>query len=98
MPDHDLIEAVGINEAGSLWVKPATATLPYIYREAAEVHWDVSHRYLYSPRPRDWSYGQWYRHIIDIAASQGVHLRPSTATRWVNIDPVLQQEIQDSSL
>lgn len=96
MPTVDFIEAVGINEVGSLWVKPLTATFPYIYREAAEVHWDVSQGRLYSPTPREWSYGQWYRHIIGAALSQGVELRLAPATRWADIDPALQQEIQGS--
>jgi len=50
----DLIEAVGIDESGSLWVKPATATFPYIYREAMEVHRDAERACLYSPKPRKW--------------------------------------------
>ena len=51
----DSVEAVGIGEAGSLWVKPAAATIPLIYREAMEVHWDPTRLRLYSPKPRKWS-------------------------------------------
>lgn len=49
----DTIVAVGIDEDGSLWVRPATATFPYIYREAMGVHWDAGRRRLFSPKPRE---------------------------------------------
>src|SRR5437879_9818828 len=49
----DEIEAVGIEGNGSLWVKPATSTFPFIYREAMEVHWvDEGGRYT-DPRPEE---------------------------------------------
>jgi hypothetical protein len=33
------IEAVGIDDGGSLWVKLGAVALSLIYREAMEVHW-----------------------------------------------------------
>ena len=38
----DEIEAVGIDHAESLWVKPSTASFPLIYREAMQVQWDAN--------------------------------------------------------
>jgi len=70
----DEIEAVGIEGNGSLWVKPATSTFPFIYREAMEVHWDDERRCLYSPKPREWSYLRWFRQIRDAARDQGTEL------------------------
>ncbi|MBE9555818.1 MAG: hypothetical protein IMF08_03090 [Proteobacteria bacterium] len=48
----DQIEAVGIDGNGSLWVKLAASTFPYIYREAMEVQWDADRLCLFSQRPR----------------------------------------------
>jgi hypothetical protein len=87
----DLIEAVGIDESGSLWLKPATATFPYIYREAMEVHWDVERKRLYSPKPREWPYPVWFRQIRDAAREQGVDLQLDPTTAWTGIAPELQQ-------
>lgn len=86
----DVIEAVGIDEGGSLWVRPATATFPYIYREAMEVHWDAERACLYSPKPREWPYTAWFRHIRDAAREQGVDLKLDPATAWVGVDPELR--------
>jgi Integron Cassette Protein Hfx_Cass5 len=87
----DVIEALGIDEGGSLWVRPATATFPFIYREAMEVHWDAQRLCLYSPKPREWSYTAWFRQIRNAAREQGVDLRLGPATTWNGIDPELQK-------
>lgn len=70
----DTIEAVGIDEGGSLWVKPAVATFPLIYREAVEVHWNAERQRLYGPKPSEWTYVAWFRQIRNAAREQGVEL------------------------
>jgi hypothetical protein len=89
----DAIEAVGIDEGGSLWVKPATATFPYIYREAMEVHWDAERLCIYSPKPREWSYARWFKQIKDAAREQGVELALDQTTSYSRIEPSLQQAL-----
>ena len=89
----DPIEAVGIDETGSLWVKPTTETFPYIYREAMEVHWDEKRRCLFSPKPRRWSYADWFKQMSDAARAQGVTLTVAQTTKWSNVDADLQQRI-----
>jgi hypothetical protein len=94
----DTIAAVGIDDGGSLWVKPATATFPYIYREAMEVHWDAERLRLYSPKPREWSYVRWFKQIRDAAREQGVQLEVGRTTSWAGIDPELWQAMTDDEL
>jgi hypothetical protein len=93
MMQTDAIEAIGIDDGGSLWVKPATATFPYICREAMEVHWDAPRPCLYSPKLREWPYAAWFKQIRDAAREQGVDLRLAPETAWAGIDPELQQAI-----
>ena len=89
----DMIEAVGIDEGGSLWVKPAAATFPYVYREARDVHWDAEQLRLYSPAPRAWPYAAWFSQIREAARSQGVELKLGDTTCWSGIDTDLQQAL-----
>ena len=89
----DTIVAVGIDEDGSLWVRPATAIFPYIYREAMGVHWDAERRRLYSPKPREWSYARWFKQIRDAAGAQGVDLALRATTSWTGVDPVVRQAL-----
>jgi hypothetical protein len=89
----DVIEAVGVEDDGSLWVKPAAATFPYIYREAMEIHWDAERLRLYTPKPRQWSHVDWFKQIRNAARLQGVRLTLEQTTSWLNVDADLQQAI-----
>ncbi|XOV72149.1 MAG: hypothetical protein ACFHW5_02925 [Verrucomicrobiota bacterium] len=77
----DPIAEVAIDEQGRLLITPTSNTYPMIYREGTEVHWDSKGRYLYSPKPREWSYLDWFKHIVDTVGD----LTLSTGTRWKNI-------------
>jgi hypothetical protein len=90
----DDIEMVGVDANGSLWIKPATSTFPFIYRAAMEVHWDEKRRCLYAPAPRDWSYLRWFGQIVDAVRSEyHTELRIAPTTSWDNVDRNLQLEI-----
>lgn len=96
LPTTDAIEAIGIDERGSLWVKPVTVDFRHIYRTAMEVHWDEARRTLYSPRPREWSHVRWFRQIRDAAIGEyRVELIVTPDTVWSNIDPGLRRAISE---
>ena len=63
-----------------------------IYREAAEVHWDNNKLFLYSPKPREWSYFDWYKHILKVA---NCNLLLTKNTVWTNIPLALKDQIED---
>ena len=88
--DTDKITEVAIDSEGRLLVFPASNTYPMIYREAVEVHWDAVGRFLYSPKPREWSYLHWFQHIIEVAG--GLALSPDT--RWTNVPEELRREAE----
>ena len=82
---EDKISEVGIDEEEQLFVKPETQKFPFIYRESMQVSWDSKNRCLYSPRPIDWSYVDWFKQIIKASKAQGFTLRISEETVWNNI-------------
>ena len=90
----DFITEVGIDEQERLYVRPSIATFPYIYREAVEVHWEPVRHHLHSPKPREWTYLQWFQHIIGAAALQSYDLRLTPSTTWTNIPSELSAEMQ----
>lgn len=67
--------------------------LPYIWLEAMEVHWDDQKGWLYSPRPREWSYADWYRQILAAAREQGCDLRITSDTAWSGVPEAVREEI-----
>ena len=89
----DDIAEIGIDDEQRLFVRPATATFPHIYREALDVHWDAARRHLHSPMPREWTHLQWFQHIIGAAAIHSHDLRITPATLWTNIPAGLRDEI-----
>ena len=91
--EHDHIIEVGIDGKERLYVKPAKVKFPYMYREAVEVNWNESNSYLYSPKPRKWSYFDWYNHILGAAKLQGCELQLTENTIWNNVSPQLKSEI-----
>ena len=88
--ERDEIIEIGIDNKERLYLKPLSKKFPYIYREAAEVNWDPKGNLLYSPKPREWSYLDWYKHIVDVAASQACELFLSHNTNWINIQDELK--------
>jgi len=91
----DLIAKIEIADDGRLCIWPTAERFDLIYRSAAEVHWDQSGKFLYSPKPREWSYLDWFKHIAAIALDEyGVRLKTSSRTDWVNMQPELKADIE----
>ena len=79
---EDFITIVEIDSTDRLHIKPGFEKFTMIYRTATEVHWDNEKSTLYSPKPRDWSYLEWYLHIVGVAKSE-----------WINISEDLKNKI-----
>lgn len=90
----DTIEAIGIDLEGSLWVRPRWTEFPMIYREAREVGWDHAQRHLYAPKPREWSYVDWFLHILSTVRETGTELRLTPETEWVGISAELRRGLE----
>lgn len=95
---RDPLSEIGIDGDGKLYVVPASAKFPFIYREAMQVEWNAEQNHLCSPSPREWSHLQWFKQIIHAAAEQGVQLHLANSTVWKNISAELQQQIMSLSL
>lgn len=95
--EHDQIIEVGIDSKERLYVKPAKMKSPYMYREAVEVNWSESNSCLYSPKPRSWTYLEWYIHILGAAKLQACELHLTDKTIWNNVSTQLKNEILNSA-
>lgn len=90
----DKIINIEIDNSGRLHIKPEKEKFIMIYRTATEVHWDERKLTLYSPKPRDWSYLDWYKHIVKVAETEClVKLQLTDITVWINIPIDLKNEI-----
>ena len=90
--ERDHIIEVGIDDNKRIYVKPETQKFPVMYREAVEVNWNEEKHYLFSPKPRKWSYTDWFLHIVSAAKLQSCELFISEKTCWKNISEKLKVE------
>lgn len=90
----DQISEIGIDDKERLYIKPAIVRFTLIYRTATEVHWDEKGLFLYSPKPREWAYLDWYRHIIKVVKDEcNFELVLTEQTVWSNIADELRLKI-----
>lgn len=95
MMQHEAIAKIEINEDGRLCIWPNETRFDLIYRTATEVHWDRNDKFLYSPKPREWSYLDWFKHIVGIVEENyDLALRTTASTDWSNIEPELKASIE----
>lgn len=95
--DLDEIIEIEIDESERLLIKPKNTKFTLIYRTATEVHWDEKVLSLYSPKPREWTYYNWYQHIINVAEVEcNTKLYWTERTIWTNINNELKKQIIDN--
>ena len=95
----DSIKEIKIDDLGRLCITPEKERFDLIYRAAAEVHWDNNNHFLFSPKPREWSYLDWYGQILGVVKDEyGCKLSLTDSTTWVNIPPSLMQQIKSFTL
>lgn len=92
--DQDEIIEIGIDDKGRLFLKPKNESFSLIYRSASEIHWDNTGRFLYTPKPREWDYYDWYRHLTDVINTEcNCKLFLTRRTTWTNIPKDLKTQI-----
>jgi hypothetical protein len=93
MTTEKIIE-IGIDDKGRLFVKPQTKQFEFIYRDASGINWDNKGMVLYSPKPTEWTYFDWFRQIILATKGEyGCELKVSNETNWTNIPDELKNQI-----
>lgn len=93
--ESDNIVKVEIDKEGKLHIKPETVKFPMIYRTATEVHWDISNQTLFSPAPRDWTYLEWFSHIIEVVREECFYrLSLTDKTEWVNVPMAIIEQFK----
>ncbi len=94
----DEIAEIGIDKSERLYIKPRTEKFTMIYRSASEIHWDNEGLFLSSPKPREWTYLDWFKHIVSLIKSDcDCNLILTGKTIWTNIDKVLRENIESEN-
>ncbi|MGY3212798.1 hypothetical protein [Mucilaginibacter sp. HD30] len=90
----DNIKEIQIDDLGRLRIYPEREVFTLIWRSATEVHWDEKNSFLYSPKPREWSYLNWYQHIIGVIETEyHCKLLLTPDTKWVSISQTCKDQM-----
>lgn len=93
MTSDNIIE-IGIDDKERLFVKPQTEEFEFIYRDASGVNWDTKGGFLFSPKPTEMNYFDWFRQIILATKGEyGCELKVTSDTNWTNIPDELRNQI-----
>ncbi|NKB56450.1 MAG: hypothetical protein GKS00_08950 [Alphaproteobacteria bacterium] len=86
---REIISAVEITETGQLMLILASggeSFYEHIYREAAGVYWSNEKKGFHSAAaPKEWSYSDWFKHIVEAAESLDVALELGANVAWKNV-------------
>ena len=66
----DKILEIGIDDKERLFIRPEKERFTLIYRAATEIHWDINGLFLYSPKPREWTYFDWFKQITGVTQTE----------------------------
>lgn len=94
----DHIREIKIDEQGRLCITPKATDFSLIYRSAMEVYWDENGKFLYSPKPREWSYFDWYLQILSATLDCSCMLFLTEKTVWSNVPDELKHQIASHSI
>ncbi len=89
------IEKIEIDVSGRLLVTPVAGfDFAFIYRAATGVRWDNASSSLVAPKPKDWSYLNWFENIYaSVRSEYGDQLIIFSNTKWFNVPNELRREI-----
>ncbi|MEO7456863.1 MAG: hypothetical protein ABIY52_11425 [Gemmatimonadaceae bacterium] len=90
------VAEISIDDNGRLLIRPREfdASFPFVLRAAAEVNWDAASASFECPKPREWTYLQWFQRARSVVRSElGHELQVNDRTTWTNIPDALREAI-----
>lgn len=96
---HVEIVKISILNSGELEVRPIENwknLFQFIYRAATGVHWNEKTQSFFTPKPKQFSYSEWYENIISSVSSEiGVKLETTHRTTYKNIPKTLKEKLEN---
>jgi hypothetical protein len=87
--ESETVNEILVNDQNELLLKVqgnGKAMYQYVYREAAGVYWDDTHKAFKSTDMKEWTISKWFVHIIAIVKSGlNLELKMDENVNWVNI-------------
>jgi len=97
---EELISKITLDDTGRLLLKPSETAFDDLHMAGAwGFRWDAPTGSLAIPIPREWSYCDWFGHVVTIIGREyGVHLKVGPHTEWTSVPSSVQAEIEASNV
>ena len=88
------ISKVAIDPSGELRICTDNEEFHLAWKSHIAAKTEPKHRYLFSPKPADWTDCDWFLHMLSVVRSDcGVDLVLDGNTAWENVDESLMMAI-----
>jgi hypothetical protein len=93
---EEVIAEVTIDDAGRMLLRPADTLFDDLHTAGAwGFRWDSPTQSLAIPQPREWTYRDWFKHVVKIIGSEyGVHLKLGPQTQWTSVPSCVRDEVE----
>jgi hypothetical protein len=93
---EEQISEVAIDDSGRMLLKPSDTLFGDLHTAGAwGFRWDEPTQSLAIPQPREWTYCDWFDHVVKIIGSEyGVELKLTPQTRWTSVPSSVRGEIE----
>lgn len=90
------IEEIAIDASGGLIVRPERSSFSDLYQAGAfGFRWDDATAALASPKPKEWSYLNWFEHMLAVIANNyGTALKTAYSTKWTSVPAGVREELE----
>ena len=95
--EHIEVSKIEILGSGELSVTPSVNwnnMFQSIYRAASGVAWNEATNSFVTPKPKEWSYIDWYENLVaSVVSEMGINLKIAPNTEWINVPNNVQKKI-----
>ncbi len=93
---NSIVEEVGLDAAGHLFVKPqASDDFTYIWRDASGIRWNETTRTLVAYEPKRWEPITLFQQIVAAVKNEyGRVLALNSKTKWTNVTPEFRAQLE----
>ena len=94
----EFIASVTLDEMGRLLLKPAETLFDDLHMAGAwGFRWDAPTSSLAIPLPKEWSYRDWFDHVVTIIGQEyEIHLKLGPRTAWTSVPLSVKRELEAS--
>ena len=87
------VEVLDSNELQLVLSSGGNASYQHVYREARGVYWNNDVGAFRGTEQIEWTFAEWFAHIVEVCGDIGINLRLGSTIEWVGVSETDKREI-----